>query len=493
MLGVKSDKFALMLYPLVESCLPINLLRIWERHLSSITFKSDEKFSKLETLMKFLGKEIEVEEKINLAKSGFGLDHKTKKNQPMKSSFNLNKNITTGMELYSSVQGSQPRRTLNVCADKNHSSTECSYSQDLPVEQRKRADVAGKLLTGGYKLLPSGLVAIETRLGWTVMGLTRREKGDENTGLIITSMLTREISETDLWNLDVIGIKDQAEKHSKMEQEEATRQHFLKTLKRLPEGRYENLLRNYEEVFHEWLKEDIIEPVNISRLDDLLCTYLPHRAVIKENSTTKIRPVFDASAKQKNGSSLNSCLEKGPNLLELIPSILNRFRLGTSGVIADIKKAFLQISIDYKNRDYLRFLWFENGDPDNLKIYRHERVVFGINASPFLFGATISCHLDNVPEHLQEVAKKLKTSMYVDNCVTSLDTIEEVESFIEQSKEIILSAKFDLRGWKYNEAKSTFHRDAIESPAHERNVSVLGLEWNTEADALRCLFLMQFQ
>ncbi|GBM60181.1 hypothetical protein AVEN_273497-1 [Araneus ventricosus] len=225
------------------------------------------------------------------------------------------------------------------------------------------------------------------------MGRTRREKGDENTDLIVTSMLTREISETDLWNLDVIGIKDQAEKQSKMEQEEAARQHFLKTLKRLPEDRYEvslpqlkglqppannriiaegrlkrtiktlqsqNLLRDYEDVFHEWLKEEIIEPVNISRLDDLLCTYLPHRAVIKENSTTRIRPVFDASAKQKNGSSLNSCLEKGPNLVEQIPSILIIFRLEIFGVIADIKKAFLQISIDDKDRDYLRFLWFEN-------------------------------------------------------------------------------------------------------------------------------------
>ncbi|GBM48009.1 hypothetical protein AVEN_34345-1 [Araneus ventricosus] len=76
--------------------------------------------------------------------------------------------------------------------------------------------------------------------------------------------------------------------------------------------------------------------------------------------------------------------------------------------------------------------------------------------------------------------------MYVDNCVTSLDTIEEVEFFIEQSKEIMLSAKFDLKGWRYNEAKSKFHRAAVESAAHEGNVSVLGLEWNTEDDALRC-------
>ncbi|GBM68193.1 hypothetical protein AVEN_5161-1 [Araneus ventricosus] len=69
------------------------------------------------------------------------------------------------------------------------------------------------------------------------MGRTRREKRDEYIGLIVTSMLTREISETDLWNLDVIGIKDEAEKQSKIEQGEGARQHFLKTLKRLPEGR----------------------------------------------------------------------------------------------------------------------------------------------------------------------------------------------------------------------------------------------------------------
>ena len=36
-------------------------------------------------------------------------------------------------------------------------------------------------------------------------------------------------------------------------------------------------------------------------------TYLPHRAVIKENrSTTKVRVVFDCSVKNKNGHSLNN-------------------------------------------------------------------------------------------------------------------------------------------------------------------------------------------
>ena len=41
--------------------------------------------------------------------------------------------------------------------------------------------------------------------------------------------------------------------------------------------------------------------------------YLPHRPVFREaSSTTKIRPVFDASAKGANGISLNECMETGP-------------------------------------------------------------------------------------------------------------------------------------------------------------------------------------
>ncbi|GFT14508.1 uncharacterized protein NPIL_602121 [Nephila pilipes] len=45
-----------------------------------------------------------------------------------------------------------------------------------PIELLIGTDVAGKLLIGGYKLLTSGLVEIEIRLGWTVMGRTKRKK-----------------------------------------------------------------------------------------------------------------------------------------------------------------------------------------------------------------------------------------------------------------------------------------------------------------------------
>ncbi|GFY62879.1 hypothetical protein TNIN_77341 [Trichonephila inaurata madagascariensis] len=43
------------------------------------------------------------------------------------------------------------------------------------------------------------------------------------------------------------------------------------------------------------------------------------RAVIKENSTTRIRPVLTDQL-EKNLPSISDCLEKGPNTVELISS-----------------------------------------------------------------------------------------------------------------------------------------------------------------------------
>lgn len=84
-------------------------------------------------------------------------------------------------------------------------------------------------------------------------------------------------------------------------------------------------LEAYQNVFDEWLREGIIEEVPIDEIHNA-SHYLPHRPVIKErSSTTKVRPVFDASAHVKNQPSLNACLERGPNLIELISSILARF------------------------------------------------------------------------------------------------------------------------------------------------------------------------
>ncbi|GFV49496.1 DUF1758 domain-containing protein [Trichonephila clavipes] len=129
-----------------------------------------------------------------------------------------------------------------------------------------------------------------------------------------------------LWELEVLGIIYPTE--TVKEREDLS--DFREKMRILPEGRYEvelplksnlmNLCDNKELAWkREWESMNIIECVPEIELNNK-CHYLPHRPVIKLNSqTTKVRPVFDAPASKRVKLSLNECLHKGINLLEMIP------------------------------------------------------------------------------------------------------------------------------------------------------------------------------
>ena len=116
-----------------------------------------------------------------------------------------------------------------------------------------------------------------------------------------------------------------------------------------------SLLKNYDTIFKEYLQEGIIEKAsNIPH-------YFPHLPVIRnDRETSKMRIVFDASAKFRNEKSLNDALVPGPYLLPLLLNILLSFWTRKIGLIADIKQAFLQIEVAPELRDFLRFMWFDD-------------------------------------------------------------------------------------------------------------------------------------
>ncbi|GBM45477.1 hypothetical protein AVEN_210214-1 [Araneus ventricosus] len=204
--------------------------------------------------------------------------------------------------------------------------------------------------------------------------------------------------------------------------------------------------------------------------------YLPHRPVIKESSsTTAIRPVFDESTTFQGHPSLNQCLHCGPNLIELIPDILVRFRVKKFGVTADIRKAFLQISVSKEDREYLRFLWWKNVKEKKLKVFRHTRVVFGVKSSPFLLASVIEYHIAAGKDFDCEYKKILKQSFYVDNFVASLDCYEDLNNFISKSTQLMLQGGFELRDWKVTGCKTK----------HGWETPVLGMKWNRQLNSLR--------
>jgi hypothetical protein len=428
-------------------------------------------------------------------------------------SYKCNFEVLSQPKICSEITHVTPGPWLKELARKNIYLTDTNASS-LPISILVGADIAGKLFTGEREQLESGLVAMNTLLGWTLMGkVPIASYRDSCLSSVVTNMFIKDANIEDLWGLDLIGIKEPPEHNSKKENDLHVKKHFLETTiinqeeryevklpwvdshpplpnnKRLAEKRLVSvsnklktkncLFTDYDAVFRDWLDQDIIEVVPSNELDNE-CHYLPHRPVVKESSaTTRIRPVFDASAREQHTPSLNDCLECGPNLIELIPTVMLRFREGRYGVIADIAKAFLQIAVNAKDADMLRFLWY-NSECDEITVFRHKRVVFGVKCSPFLLGAVIDLHLQRASENTNvdpNIIKKLQKSFYVDNVSASVDTLQELDKFIKDSTEIMKEGKFDLRGWQ----ASSYSQEKCK-PLDI--VSVLGINWDSMNDVL---------
>ena len=102
---------------------------------------------------------------------------------------------------------------------------------------------------------------------------------------------------------------------------------------------------NYDQIINSQLEEGFIEKVeNPYRYTGTL-HYIPHHPVIKEERvTTKIRIVYDASAKiSSDVPSLYDCLQVGPSLLLDLSALLMKSRFPQIAMTADIEKAFLPV------------------------------------------------------------------------------------------------------------------------------------------------------
>ena len=85
--------------------------------------------------------------------------------------------------------------------------------------------------------------------------------------------------------------------------------------------------------------------------------YLPLQAVFTPERTTKVRLVFDASSKGHGGLSLNNHLEKGPNYINSLPSVLLAWQWNKVAYSGDIRKMFSQVLVHPDDQVFHRFLW----------------------------------------------------------------------------------------------------------------------------------------
>ncbi|XP_071652802.1 uncharacterized protein [Temnothorax longispinosus] len=101
------------------------------------------------------------------------------------------------------------------------------------------------------------------------------------------------------------------------------------------------LKMEYTRVIEEYLKLGHMSIIEFPEEDGF---YMPHHAVIKESShTTKVRVVFDASAKTSNGVFLNDLLMTGLTIQNKLFAHLIRFRIYVVVITADIEKMYRQV------------------------------------------------------------------------------------------------------------------------------------------------------
>ena len=99
---------------------------------------------------------------------------------------------------------------------------------------------------------------------------------------------------------------------------------FLNVEKRL--SSQPEIKKEYVKSIREYLSLGYLEPVPMEELRKPpdMSYYMPHKEVVKESSSsTKVRVVFDASAKTSNKVSLHDTLYTGPKLqVDLFPLLL---------------------------------------------------------------------------------------------------------------------------------------------------------------------------
>ncbi len=163
--------------------------------------------------------------------------------------------------------------------------------------------------------------------------------------------------------------------------------------------------------------------------------YLPTFGVYHPKKPNQIRVVFDSSARH-NGVSLNDVLLTGPDLNNTLVGVLIHFRKEAIAFTADIEQMFYCFLVREEDRNFLRFLWFQDNDLSKHIVDYHMRVhVFGNSPSP---AVAIHCLHQSVQISDFPVDPDVKCfvmrDFYVDDGLKSLPTVEAAISLLKKLK-----------------------------------------------------------
>ena len=175
----------------------------------------------------------------------------------------------------------------------------------------------------------------------------------------------------------------------------------------------------------------------------------------------KYRVCQDGAAKV-GGVCLNDELLAGPDLLNSLTGIIQRFRRHPVAVSADIKAFFHQIFVDEKDSPALRFFWFE--DEELLKMALYEMLVhtFGAKSSPAISTFVLRYHGESIKDEISpEVLYAILKAFYVDDFLNSYPFVQLARQVKIGLTDALLRGGFELTKWK------STHPEVLNEEGHD--------------------------
>ncbi|XP_043485921.1 uncharacterized protein LOC122513575 [Polistes fuscatus] len=332
----------------------------------------------------------------------------------------------------------------------------------------------------------------KTQLGWVVGGCLRDVKGSPKE---VACNIATQVQDVDqlvsrFWELDNV-----ADVHPLTEQERYCEEHFKRTYRRDADERklaknptlrdaYSSFIKEYRDLEHmRTLPEDKATPLSTY--------YIPHHAILNEKSaTTKLRVVFDASAKSKSGISLNDALAIGPNIQDDLFSIIARFRAYAYVITADIQKMYRQIRVDESQVSLQKIFWRD--DVRNpVSTCELLTLTYGTASASFLATRCLKEIADLEEGNHPIGAQVIRRDFYVDDLLTGADSIAEVREIRDQVNQVLAKAGFKLHKWAANSGKILPHiPEKVDSKQilnlnKEGDIRALGVLWDPSDDSFQ--------
>ena len=223
--------------------------------------------------------------------------------------------------------------------------------------------------------------------------------------------------------------------------------------------------------------------------------FLPHHGVYHPKKK-KLRVVFDCAASFQ-GVSLNKELLQGPDLTNSLLGVVMRFRKEPIGIMADVKSMFHQVRVAKSDVDYLRFLWWPQGDTSQTpKEHRMLVHIFGAVSSPSIANFALQkTATDNESCFSPQVAETIRHNFYVDDCARSVAKESDTIQLVRDLTALCSKGGFQLTQWVSNSRavlssipKEHRAKDIKSLDLDKDSLPVeraLGLQWCVDSDSFK--------